>query len=132
MNHADTLKFYEWLRTRLDKKGYAPIGPLQPLDVGFMKQGAFSGTRVIAALDATQTSNTPTDILQQVEKWFQKLHGNNGYGCLIFAYHGAPSITTIEEIQNIGGYMIAGAHDLHSGKHWLEMHNGFEDDIYGD
>lgn len=131
MQHQDTTRFYEWLRVRLDPQGYAPMGPIQPLDFGFFKPSAF-GNRVIAAIDTSQTTNTPTQMFQQTEKWFEKLHGNTGAACLLFIYHGEPPPRALAEIQKIGGYVTAGAHDLHSGRHWLAMHHGFERDIYGE
>jgi hypothetical protein len=41
-------------------------------------------------------------------------------------------VTRIEEIQKISGYVIAGAHDLHTGRHWLSNHLGWEQEIYGE
>jgi hypothetical protein len=131
MQHQDTTKFYEWLRARLDPQGYAQMGPVQPLDVAFLKQGPFIGTHIIAAIDTSQASNTPTEMFQQTEKWFLKLLGTNGAGCLLFVFHGEPPPSALVEIGKIGGYMTAGAHDLHSGKHWLANHLNWEQDIYG-
>jgi hypothetical protein len=129
MNHQDTQQFYQWLRARLENKGYAVMGPVQPLDIGFLKQSAF-GNRVMAAIDTSQTANTPAEMLQQTEKWFEKLHGNTGNACLLFVFHGAPPPEALAEIEKMGGYMTAGAHDLHSGKHVLANSHGWEQEIY--
>lgn len=131
MTHQDTLQFYAWLRARLAQKKYAEIGPVPPLDLAFFKHGALNLPYVIAVTDTAHISNTPTEISQRVENWLQQMHGRTGAGCLIFVYHGAPAVTTIEEIQKIGGYMTAGAHDLHTGKHWLSNHLNWEQEIYG-
>lgn len=96
---------------------------VHPIDLAF-------GNRVIGAIDTSQRTNSPTQMLQQAEKWFQQMHGTAGAGCLLFVYHGAPS--ALAEIEQIGGYMTAGAHDLHSGKHWLANHLNWEQDIYGE
>ncbi|MGH8612607.1 MAG: hypothetical protein ACREYF_11390 [Gammaproteobacteria bacterium] len=104
----DTLQFYDWLRTRLTQKiekKYAEIGPVAPLDLAFFKHGALNLPYVIAVADTSHISNTPAEIFQQVENWFQQLHGNTGAGCLLFVYQTAPAVTTIEEIQKIGGFV---------------------------
>jgi hypothetical protein len=132
VSHQSVQRFYGWLRRRLAQKGYAEIGPVQPLDLAFSKQGALGLPYIIAAIDTARTSNIPTEIFKRVEPWFRKMHGNTGAGCLLFVYHTAPAVTTIEEIQAIGGYVTAGAHDLHSGRHWLANHLGWNDEIYGD
>ena len=132
MLHQDTSEFYQWLQAKLAKKGYNPVGTVQPLDVAFFKLGALSLPYVIAVVDASQTTNTPTEIFERVKDWFKQLHGRTGAGCLLFVDHGAPSITAIEEIQKIGGYITAGAHDLHSGKHWLSDHLNWRNEIYGE
>src|SRR3979409_1326691 len=119
MPNQGTLQFYAWLRARLAQKEYAEIGAVPPLDLAFFKHGALNLPYVIAVTDTAHISNTPTEIFQRVEHWFQQLHGRTGAGCLLFVYHVAPPVTTIEEIQRIGGYVTAGAHDLHTGKHWL-------------
>ena len=130
MQHPDTLQFYQTLRARLGKKGYAEIVPQRPLDLGFFKHGSLNLPYVIAALDTSQTSNTPTEIHRGVEAWFKQFHGRTGAGCLLFVYHGEPTISTIEEIQKIGGYITAGAHDLHSGRYWLANHLNWRREIY--
>lgn len=132
MPHQDAQQFYRWLRTRLAQKAYAEIGPGQPLDLAFFKHGALSLPYVIAVMDTAYTSNTPTEIFQRVEQWLQQLHGNTGAACLLFVYHSTPAVTRIEEIQKIGGYVTAGAHDLHTGRHWLSNHLGWEQEIYGE
>lgn len=132
MPPQNTQQFYGWLRARLAQKAYAEIGPAQPLSLAFFKHGALNLPYVIAVTDTAHVSNTPTEIFQQVGQWFQQLHGHTGAGCLLFVYHSAPAVTTIEEIQKIGGYMTAGAHDLHTGRHWLANHLGWEQEIYGD
>ena len=130
MELQDTLQFYQWLRARLTQNGYVETGAVHPIDLAFLKASAF-GNRVIGVIDTSQRTNSPTQMLQQTEKWFQQMHGTAGAGCLLFVYHGEPPPSTLEEIQKIGGYMTAGAHDLHSGKHWLANHLNWEQDIYG-
>jgi hypothetical protein len=127
----DTAQFFQSLRVRLAQKGYAEIGPVQPLNIAFFKHGALSLPYVIAVIDTAGVSNTPTEVFKRVEGWLQQLHGRTGAACLLFLYHGAPPITTVEEIQRIGGYVTAGAHDLHSGEHWLSDNLGWKQDIYG-
>ena len=124
-------QLYAWLRTRLAHKAYAEIGPVPPLDLAFFKHGALNLPSVIAVTNTAHTSNTPTEIFQRVEQWLQQLHGHTGAACPLFVYHSAPPITTIEEIEQIGGYVTAGAHDLHTGRHWLKNHLGWEDEVYG-
>lgn len=128
MELQDTSQFYQWLRARLDQKGYAEIGAVQPIDLAFLKASAF-GNRVIGVIDTSQGTDSPTQMLQGTEKWFRQMHGTAGAGCLLFLYHGAPN--ALAEIEKIGGYMTAGAHNLHSGEHWLANHLNWEQDIYG-
>jgi hypothetical protein len=125
-------QFYAWIRRRLAQKAYAEIGPVQPLDLAFFKHGALNLPYVIAVIDIAHISNTPTEIFKRVEQWFQQLHGQTGAGCLLFVYHITPAVTRVEEIQKISGYVIAGAHDLHTGRHWLSNHLGWEQEIYGE
>jgi hypothetical protein len=132
MPHQNTQQFYGWLRKRVAQKGYAEIGPVSPLDLAFFKHGALSLPYVIAVTDTAHTLNTPTQIFQRVEQWLQQLHGYTGAGCLLFVYHSPPAVITIEEIQQIGGYVTAGAHDLHSGRHWLSNGSGWKQEIYGE
>ena len=127
----DTEQFFQSLRQRLTQKNYAEIGPVQPLHLAFFKHGGLNLPYVIAVVDTAQVSNTPTEILHRVESWLHRMHGRTGAACLLFLFHGAPPITTIEEIQAIGGYVTAGAHDLHTGKHWLADHLGWRNEIYG-
>jgi hypothetical protein len=125
--------FYTWLQRRVAQKGYAALGPVSPLDVAFSKQGALNLPYVIAAVDTGHVANTPTEIFQRVEPWFRQLSGRTGAGVLLFVYQTAPSITTVEEIQKLGNSQLtAGAHDLHSGKHWLSNILNWEQEIYGD
>jgi hypothetical protein len=131
MELQDTSQFYQWLRARLEKKGYVEIGAVQPIDLAFLKASAF-GNRVLGVIDTSQGTDSPTQMLQGTEKWFEKLHGKVGTGCLLFLYHGEPPPRTLKEIHEMGGYMTVGAHDLHSGQHWLAMHHGFEQEIYGE
>jgi hypothetical protein len=130
MEKQNISAFYEWLGTRLAQKGYVPLGPVHPLDLAFFKAGAF-GPKVVSVTDTGHVSNTPTEIFQQVESWFQTMIGH-GAGALLFVYHSPPPVTTIEEIQNISGQVVAGAHDLHTGKHWLRKDMNFEQEIYGE
>jgi len=128
--------FYKWLRARLAQKEYTELGPVQPLEIAFFKHGALGLPYIIGVVDTGSISNTPTEIFQRVEKWFQKMIGHTGAGVLIFIYHSTRPVTTIEEIQKIGsggagnGQVIAGAHDLHTGRHWLSNHMGWEQEIY--
>jgi hypothetical protein len=131
MPQQDTLHLYDSLRARLAQQGYAEIGPVPPLDLAFFKLGAPNLPYVIAVVDTAHISNTPIEIFHRAESWLQQMHGRTGAACLLFVYHGAPSITTLEEIQAIGGYVTAGFHDLHTGRHWLANHLGWEQDIYG-
>jgi hypothetical protein len=129
MEFQDTSQFYQWLRARLTQKGYVEIGAVQPIDLAFLKASAF-GNHVIGVIDTSRGTDSPTQMLQGTEKWFQQMRGTAGAGCLLFLYHGPPN--ALAEIEKIGGYMTAGAHNLHSGEHWLAMHHGFERDIYGE
>lgn len=131
MDKQDISAFYQWLRARLAHKGYAELGPVRPLDLAFFKHATLNLPSVIAVIDTAHTTNTPTEIFQQVEDWFQKMVGI-GAGALLFIYHSPPPITAIEEIQKIGGQVVAGAHDLHTGKHWLSNYMNLEQVIYGD
>ncbi len=131
MAQQDTLQFTQWLRSRLSGKGYAEIGAVQPLDCAFSKHGALNLPYVVAVVDTAHVTNTPSEIFDRIENWLAQLHGTTGAACLIFLFHGAPTITTVEEIQKIGGYVTAGAHDLHTGKHWLANHTNWEQEIYG-
>ncbi len=107
--------------------------PVSPLDVAFFRQGALNLPYVIAALDTGHVTNTATEIFQRVEPWFHQLIGRTGAGVLLFIHRTTPSITTVEEIQKLGNsQMIAGVHDLHSGKHWLSNILNWEQEIYGD
>jgi len=130
MNLPDAQEFYQSLRTRLEQKGYVETGAVHPIDLAFLKASAF-GNRVIGVIDTSQRTGSVADMFEKTQKWFQQMHGTAGAGCLLFVYHGEPSSDTVAEIQKIGGYMTAGAHDLHSGKHWLANHLNWEQDIYG-
>lgn len=132
MPPQDTARFYEWLNTRLTNKGYVEIGHMAPVDRVFLKHGALNLPYVIAIIDTAHVSNTPSEIFERIENWLSQLHGATGAACIIFLYHGTPLVTTIEEIQGIGGYVTAGAHDLRTGKHWLSNHLNWEQEIYGD
>ena len=68
----------------------------------FSKSGFLGQPYVIAFVDTAHVSNTPTEILQNTEGWFRQLIGHQGAACIVFLYHGAPAITTVEEIQKIG------------------------------
>jgi hypothetical protein len=131
MPPQDTSQFFQWLQARLTQKEYAPIGPVHPLDVAFFKHGALNAPYIVAAVDTAHVSNTPVEIFQQVEGWLQKFLGHTGAACLLFVYHGEPGVNTVKAIQGIGGYVTAGAHDLHTGEHWLANHLGWEGEIYG-
>src|SRR5687768_17472999 len=137
MNRQDISEFYNWLRGRLAQKNYTELRPVQPLNLAFSKQGALSLPYVIAVVDTSHVTNTPTEIFQRVEGWMLKTVGRTGAGVLLFVYQSPPPVTTVEEIQKIGaggagnGQVIAGAHDLHTGRHWLSNHLNWEQEIYG-
>jgi hypothetical protein len=133
MPNQDISAFYQWLQTRLSQKGYAPLPPASPLDVAFFKHGALNLPYVIAAVDTGHVSNTATEIFQRLEPWFRQLIGRTGAGVLLVIHPTTPPITTVEEIQKLGNsQLIAGVHDLHSGKHWLSNILNWEQEIYGD
>ncbi len=131
MPHQDSQQFLQEVGARLTQKGYAAIGTVQPLDAAFFKAGVLGQPYVIAFVDTAHVANTPTEIVQRVEGWVHQLIGHQGAACIMFIYHGAPAVTTVEEIQKIGNYFTCGAHDLHTGRHWLVPTLGWDRDIYG-
>ena len=80
MPPQDTHQFFQWLEARLSQKKYGPLGPVQPLDRAFFRQGA-TQPYMIAVVDTGHVSNTPIEIFRQVESWLQQFHGHTGGGC---------------------------------------------------
>lgn len=138
MSNQTITEFHNSLKARLEKKDYGELPPAEPLEIAFLKRDILGSPYVFAVVDTGTIANTPTEIFLRVEKWFQTLIGRSGAGVLLFVYHSPPAITTIEEIQKIGsggagnGQVIAGAHDLKTGRHWLSNHMGWEQTIYED
>jgi hypothetical protein len=131
MTNQDFSAFCQSLQSRLTRKAYSLLPPVAPLDIAFFKHGALNLPYVIAAVDTGHVTNTPTQIFQRVEPWFGQLTGRTGAGVILFVYRATPSITTVEEIQKLGNsQLIAGAHDLQSGKHWLSNLLNWEQEIY--
>ena len=130
MSPKDISGFYQWLRPRLAGKGYTELAPIEPLQLGFFKHGALSLPYVVAVKDATYTTDSPTKIFQRVEGWFQTLIGRTGAGLLLFVCH-QPLATTVEEIEKIGGQVVAGAYDLFTGRDRVPEHLGWRQEIFG-
>jgi hypothetical protein len=131
MSQQDIAGFYQYLRARLGAKDYTELKPVQPIDIAFFKLGWGGSPYAIAVVDTRHVTNTPTEILRRVESWLLKTVGRSGGAVLLFVYPSPPPVTTVEEIQKISGQVIAGAHDLHTGRHWLINHLGWEDELYG-
>lgn len=131
MPPQDTARYFEWLNARLTNKGYAGIGGMAPIDRAYFKLGALNLPYVIAIIDTAHVSNTPSEIFKRIENWLSQLHGATGAACILFLYHGTPPDAALKEIQGIGGYVTAGAHDLRTGEHWLSNHLNWEQEIYG-
>ncbi|QBR84752.1 hypothetical protein E3983_10540 [Legionella israelensis] len=129
-------ELYDRMRIRLANKGYTEVRPAPPMELGFLKQ-TMGGLipKVIAFINATHSTDMPTETFKRSMPWFKNLLGNNGAAVLIYIYW-QPSAALVNEVMQLGkgslgyGQVVAGVYDLSSNQYWMSDHMGWPNEIF--